>query len=210
MSTPYDVASSIIEFMYGVFPRCPICGAEANYEASGFLKNYVACRVCKAKWSLERDCMKLVRLPTRIIELYSFKDIALRNLLGLPLHVKFWVDLELDKIKTRETLGKFMEEHMKLYLVLSRREITPAWYLIPILGLFLGFLGLFLGILAPTFEILGGIIGISGGIFGYLAVKNQDLEMANNLLIVGLIVASFDFILAIIFWALIFHQYARI
>jgi len=55
---------------------------------------------------------------------------------------------------------------------MARGRPTRAWYLIPL------------------------FLGIIGGIIGYFAVKNDDKEMANNLLIEGIVLT----IVVIILW----------
>jgi len=56
-----------------------------------------------------------------------------------------------------------------------RDKPTRAWYLVPLL------------------------FGILGGIIGYFAVKNDDQELANNLLIVGIVVTFLIFLLGFLY-----------
>jgi CHASE2 domain-containing sensor protein len=55
---------------------------------------------------------------------------------------------------------------------MANNRPTRAWYLIPF------------------------FLGILGGIIGYFAVKNDDKEMANNLLVEGIIMT----VIAVILW----------
>ena len=56
-----------------------------------------------------------------------------------------------------------------------RDKPTRAWYLVPLL------------------------FGILGGIIGYFAVKNEDQRLANNLLIVGIVVTFLIFLLGFLY-----------
>lgn len=46
MVSKEDVEALMLKY----FPKCPLCSADKGYEVSGFLKQYVQCRSCGAKW----------------------------------------------------------------------------------------------------------------------------------------------------------------
>ncbi len=113
------------------FPKCPLCGASDGYEISGWAKNYVQCRSCRAKWT-----------STDFVTCEDLKELMLwepssdgkgANLLKKKRSVKFWQDKEaIEKgetkdIDTRAELifsPNMTNEQLERLVIRSLKEIT--------------------------------------------------------------------------------------
>ncbi len=81
----------VVAFFTRLFPECPLCKAEANYEISGITKNYFKCLSCGAKWVTVReglDSLKMMVLwePARDGRGKAYARVA------IP--VSFWSEFE--------------------------------------------------------------------------------------------------------------------
>jgi len=95
----------VIALMEEYLPKCPICGAEDEYEVSGVFKNYVQCKLCLAKW-MSNDFIGGIEIKT--LQLWEAdKEGKSKALVKQTKPVSFWQSLDLEKLVAleKETFG---------------------------------------------------------------------------------------------------------
>jgi hypothetical protein len=83
----------VIALMVKCLPKCPICGAEAQYDVSGVFKNFVQCKSCLAKFD-STDFISGKELKT--LQLWEVdKEGKSSYLLRKKQPISFWQSLDL-------------------------------------------------------------------------------------------------------------------
>jgi ribosomal protein S27AE len=130
VGAPLVTREEVESLMVKYFPKCPLCNADKGYEISGFLKNYVQCRSCGAKWE-SPDFVKCRELKELTLWEPSY-DGKWSSLKLKTYSVKFWQDHDAieNTVKAFETRKSPEPENSSWHeaLILEKDEnLIKAW-----------------------------------------------------------------------------------
>lgn len=84
----------VAAFFTRLFPACPLCKAEANYEISGIAKNYFKCLSCGAKWVTVHEDLDALKV---MVLWEPAKDGRGKAYARVAIPVSFWSEFESTK-----------------------------------------------------------------------------------------------------------------
>ncbi|MGD2166282.1 MAG: HEAT repeat domain-containing protein [Anaerolineae bacterium] len=87
-----------VQHMTDLFPTCPICGAEADYEGQfRFLTSKVSCRSCIATWSSTDPDFHRGERPSKLNLVKPDEEKRAKALTGQEYSVFFWQHCDVDE-----------------------------------------------------------------------------------------------------------------